>query len=113
MISIKDKEIVGFLSVPFDKILIDIVLYLEFLYPNRVIFTCGYRPGDSGVHGCNPCRGIDIRSRIFSHPDRVVKAVNERWRYDYVRPEKAPAILHDSGQGMHIHLQSHPNTMRV
>ena len=113
MITVKDSEIAGVISVAFDEILIDIIMHLELLYPNRVVITCGHRPGDPGVHGTVPCRGIDIRSRVFSKPHKVVQGINERWQYDPDRPEKQVAILHDVGSGEHIHLQTHPNTRRV
>lgn len=112
MITIKDQEIASVLSVAFDETLIDILLYLELLYPNRVLITCGHRPGDHGVHGQIPCRGIDIRSRVFSKPAKIAQIINERWKYDYARPEKQVAILHGEGYNEHLHIQTHPNTLR-
>ena len=115
MISIKDSSVlISLLHAEYDNILIDIIVWLVGEYPGRIVFTCGYRPGDKGVHGTNPCRGMDIRSRNFKHPDKVANYINYEWIYDPKRPEKKVAIFHDAGKkgNLHIHLQSHPNTRR-
>ena len=115
MISIKDGSVfISLLQVEYHWQLIDIIVWLAHEYPERIIITCGYRPGDKGVHGTNPCRGIDIRSRIFKRPDRVCNFINMTFEYDPARPDKKVALFHDSGikGNLHIHLQSHPNTKR-
>lgn len=113
MITIKDNEIHGFLSVPFHQMLIDVLMFLEHLYPNRVMLTCGHRPGDKGVHGQDVCRGIDIRSRVFPKPQKVVNTINKTFQYDPNRLRMVVAILHGDGSNEHIHLQVHPNTIRI
>ena len=114
MISLKDKSVLySLLEVEYDKTLIDIISWLAGEYPEQVVVTCGYRYGDKGVHGTLPCRGIDIRSWTFKSPDRVANYVNYEWEYDSERPEKSVAVFHDTGSGLHIHLQSHPKTRRI
>lgn len=57
-------------------------------------------------------RGADIRTRDW--PDylkqRVADAVNLVFQYDPDRPHMQCAMIHDVGQGEHLHLQVHPNS---
>ena len=78
---------------------------------SHVVITSGYREGDKGVHGTLPCRGMDIRSWIYNNPQAIVDDINAHFSYDPDRPEKKCAILHDTGNGNHIHNQVHPNTV--
>ena len=81
MISIKDKSVLcSLLSAEYSEKLIEILMWLVGEYPEQVVITCGYRPGDSGVHGTKPCRGIDIRSWTFKRPDRVCNYINMVWQ---------------------------------
>jgi len=75
--------------------------------------TSLYRIGDSGVHGQLPLRGIDLRVWAYEIGLAIEKHINDRWCYDPKRPEKRCAILHDVGQGLHLHVQSHPNTILI
>lgn len=74
--------------------------------------TSGYRPGDLGVHGTIPFRGLDVRSWDHRHPEAIEIKANKQWQYDPKRPEKKVCILHDVGGGLHFHLQVHKNTVR-
>ena len=80
-----------------------------------VFITGGHRPGDSGVHGQLPCRGIDLRDRIYTagHAEVLVAAVNEHWQYDPSRPHLKCGLIHGEGMNSHIHLQVHPNTRKI
>ena len=78
-----------------------------------LVVTSGYRVGDTGVHGTDPCRGMDIRSWIYSNPQGIVDDINEHFIYDTDRPKKKCAMLHSVGDGMHIHLQVHPKSIYV
>lgn len=110
MIAIKDHKVLRqILEVPYHPILINLELWVATRY-SKVIFTSGYRAGDTGVHGTIPCRGKDIRSSCYSEPKLVEEDINAHWQYDPVRPEKKCALYHDVGQGAHIHLQVHPRT---
>ena len=89
--------------------LIDIILWMDKeRYP--LIYTSAYRPGDPGVHGTIPGRGLDIRSHVFPDPQAVADRINVRWEYDPHRPEKLVAIYHKKRRGWHLHIQAHDLT---
>ena len=82
-----------------------------------VYVTSAFRPGDPGVHGTIPCRGMDLRSWIYSSPIALCRHINEVFKYDpRRRPHKRCAKVHrranpDGTYGpIHIHLQVHPKT---
>ena len=79
------------------------------------VVTSGYRPSDKGTHGTTPLRAIDLRCRDSVIGNHIAKWVNKRWQYDPDRPKMNCAICHDSGsgKGLHLHLQVHPNTIRI
>lgn len=76
------------------------------------VVTSAYRFGDPGVHGQMPLRGIDLRCRDAIIGNHIANWINKKWQYDFTRPKKKCAICHNTGKGLHIHLQSHPNTKR-
>jgi len=109
MITIKSIGVFeGVLEVSVMPVLINIVSWIYNEHDKKIVITSGFRMGDMGVHGQRPLRGLDIRSRIYSDPNRLCQMVNDRWEYDWVRPEMKCAILH--GKDVHIHLQVHPRT---
>ena len=59
-------------------------------------------------------RGADARSWNMTRgeAEALVERVNEAWVYDPERPGKKACIMHDVGQGEHIHFQVHPNTIK-
>ena len=111
MIVIKDKDTLISVLCGFDPTLVEIVVWILEEY-DRVVITCGYREGDGGVHGTMPCRGIDLRSWVYPYPYAVSNKVNDMWEYDPDRPYLKCASVHDSGSGMHLHLQVHKNTKK-
>ena len=112
MFTAKNHKIVkNLLLYRYDDKLIDLLLWAYIRY-SKLTITSGYREGDPGVHGQNPCRGADIRSWHYNDPQAAVNDINKHWIYDPNRPKKQCAILHDIGRGVHIHLQSHPLTER-
>ena len=98
------------LRVPFAEGVTKLALWIFERYGSLYI-TSGYREGDSGVHGTIPCRGLDLRSRVYEDPDEVTANINIHWTYDPYRLHKQCALFHDTGLGPHIHLQTHPNTV--
>ena len=78
------------------------------------VITSAHRPGDLGVHGTYPeTRGLDLRCRNAAQGKVVCDYINSRYQYDPDRPDKMCAIFHKVGNGAyHLHLQSHPNTIR-
>lgn len=77
------------------------------------VVTSAFRPGDEGVHGTTPLRGIDFRCRDKFIGQHIAIWVNMRYRYDPDRIEKQCCICHDAGKGLHLHFQSHPDTIRI
>lgn len=111
MIQVKDTDVLrALLCVSYDSMLIDIIAWIEKEF-GYVLLTEGYR-GGTGVHSTNPCRGIDIRDRVYEDPAYVVAEINKHFGYDPDRSQKLCALWKDSGQGWHIHLQTHPNSYR-
>lgn len=77
------------------------------------IVTSAYRPGDSGVHGQIPVRGLDIRCRDSQKGSEAEIEINSKWIYDPDRPEMKVCIGHGEGDNYHVHLQVHPKTKEV
>jgi len=76
--------------------------------------TSLYRIGDNGVHGQLPLRGLDFGCRHEAIGKAVEGYVNSYWQYDPSRPEKVCCMYHKTKTGQyHLHLQVHPNTVRV
>lgn len=103
------KVLKGMLIVRFHPKMIALAEWVTVRY-SEVVFTSAYRKDDKGVHGTIPCRGLDIRSWIYDEPQKIVDDINKHWEYDFKRPEKKCAILHNIGKGEHIHLQVHRRT---
>lgn len=91
--------------------LVQIAQYLIDGYGLSVI-TSAYRPGDPGVHGQMPVRGIDFRCRNLTIGKQIEENINNNWQYDPERPEHKVCIGHGEGDNFHIHLQAHRNTKR-
>jgi len=70
--------------------------------------SSNFRPGDTGVHGYG--RGWDISMPVISIGRAIEEFINANWTYDPERPEKKVAVLHDTGSGWHLHLQTHDRT---
>jgi hypothetical protein len=102
MFSLKDLTILNLHSL-----LLELVLELYDAF-NLDIITSAYRPGDKGVHGTQPLRGIDFRCRDAVVGKRIEGWINQRWKYDSLRPEKKCAVWHN----VHLHLQVHNNTRK-
>jgi hypothetical protein len=89
-----------------------ILLWIEGRTGLELTITSLYRIGDSGVHGQLPLRGCDVRMRNPVIGDNYSEMINTYWKYDPSRPELKCALLHDSGSGLHLHVQVHPNTVK-
>ena len=113
MVSVKDIDVLTeLLAGPYHTKLVDVLRWLESLYPGRMTITSGYRKHDTGIHGTIPCRAIDLRSRNYTNPRKIEEHINETYIYDPERPELRVAVIHDSGQGTHLHLQTCARTIR-
>ena len=67
--------------------------------------------GGPSLHQNLPLRAIDLRCRDEAFGKFIEGWINTRWQYDHERPEKQVCLFHDTGQGYHLHLQVHPNTV--
>jgi hypothetical protein len=75
--------------------------------------TSQFRIDDPGIHGTMPLRAHDLRCWDTFMGTWVERRVNERWQYDPDRPYLNVCMFHDSGQGKHLHIQVHPNTVKL
>jgi len=85
----------------------------ETFFGTEQTITSLYRPSGVGVHSVIPVRAADMRCRQDIVGYAVEQYMNERWVYDPQRPSMQVCIFHDTGQGKHIHLQAHKNTVRA
>lgn len=110
-IRVKDETVLReLMAAPFDPRLFDVVSHL-LACSGRMVITSGYRKGDRGVHGTIPCRGLDVRSRIYAdRAEAIAAAINRKFVYDPQRPHLKVAVLHGKGKNRHLHLQVHPAT---
>ena len=114
MILIKNPSVLkSLLSKNYHPLVIEIVLDVLSI-ASEVVITEGWREG-KGVHSTDPCRGIDLRSWIYSARKlkEIQDYINLRWTYDPKRPTMECCVVHDVGKGVHLHLQVHPNTIRL
>ena len=96
-----------------DKTLRDIVTEFEDETGIELTVTSLYRINDTGVHGQLPLRGVDFRMRDSDFGKLAEQKINSKWSYDPQRPHKKCAVFHDVGRGIHLHIQAHPNTVRL
>ena len=94
-----------------DPILKGLLFWLEDSTGLEFTETSGHRPGDSGVHGTNPARGKDLRMLDVGIGYAIESYIRHNWTYDTDRPHLNCALLHDSGSGMHLHIQVSANTV--
>jgi len=65
-----------------------------------------------GVHQTIPLRAVDLRCWNLTVGREIERWLNERWTYDPTRPGFEVCLYHDTGQGIHLHVQAHDNTSR-
>jgi len=107
-IKFKNRKVLNeVLAAPYHFKMVQLLIWIEERY--ELLCTSGYRGSDRGVHGTVPCRGFDMRSRIFEDPMLIVNDINSNWAYDRDRLKLTVALYHLN----HIHLQVHPNTVFV
>lgn len=95
-----------------DKKLRTMVKWLEKEVGVEFVITSLYRIGDKGVHGALPVRGMDLRMRNVEVGGEIERLVNAYWTYDPKRYHISCAMLHGQGSNLHLHLQTHPNTIK-
>ena len=107
MYLVKDLKVLNLHSI-----LEEIVIELEAV-AGPGLYTSAYRPGDEGVHGQMPVRGIDRRCRNAAIGNAIKEWINRKWEYDPDRPDMSCCIFHKVDEyGWHLHIQCHQNTRR-
>lgn len=110
MTKVKNTEVLSsLLSHAYHYKLVSIICWICETWPETVI-TEGWRPKkhDNDLHGLG--RANDLRDRVYDDPQAVCDAINDKWEYDPKRPDYVVCKYHDSGNGLHFHIQVHPNT---
>lgn len=71
-----------------------------------ITITSILRKDDKGVHGV--WRGVDVRTSGLDAVKvaAVVKKLNSVFKYDPKRPAMVTFMVHDVGQGNHLHIQN-------
>ena len=114
-IEIKDINVLrGLMEHTFHHVLIDVQCYIAEKY--GILITESYRPKrhKNDVHGTNPVRANDNRLWCYAPENlayEIQQDVNNKWCYDPERPRKQVVIIHDTGNGIHFHVQVHPGTV--
>ena len=102
---------------PWHPILISLFKWILVRYSkNTVLITQAYEKRNyPSVHSMSPLRGLDLRSWAFKDPppEEVEKDINEHWMYDPQRKDMKVCLYHDTGRGIHFHLQVHPRTIHL
>ena len=114
-IEIKNSSVLsGLMLHKFDRMLVEIVCWLA--DNHGLVMTESFRPAlhSGDVHSTDPVRAVDIRSKCYDgdHAGKIRDEINAMWQYDSNRPQMRCAIIHDVGNGVHFHIQTHPNTCR-
>lgn len=68
---------------------------------------------DGGIHDTIPLRSVDLRCKQITIGWSIDDYINAHWKYDPQRPQMKCSIFHDTGQGLHLHIQVHPNTRKI
>ena len=115
-IIVKDEKILrGLMERRFEPILVDIITASA--REHGIVITESYREKRhmNDLHGTQPVRAVDLRS--WCYPDHrayeIMHQINTRWTYDPSRQKMQCAQIHNSGQGIHFHIQVHPATRRT
>lgn len=113
-IIIKDTEVLtGLMERRFSPLLIKIITHIANKW--GLLMTESYREKRhmNDLHGCQPVRAIDLRSRCYEYPKEIEKEINRIWIYDPKRPHMQVAVIHKVGNGgIHFHIQVHERTIQ-
>lgn len=112
-IKIKNKKVLlSLLSNQYDPNLIHILEdFLDIV--DEAVITEAWRSG-SGVHSVLPCRGIILRSWMYTADElnEIAETINALWTYDPGRLDLRCLVVVSDGKGYYIHIQSHPQTIK-
>ena len=91
--------------------LIELLVWLEEKTSLEFKVTSDYRPNDDGIHGTMLLRATDLSCKINAIGLVIEEYINMNWQYDPTRPDIECCLFHDIGQGKHLHIQVHDNTV--
>ena len=116
-IAIKDTDVLrAIMEYRYSPLLITIICDIAKEFGVYITEAWRSKKHVGDVHGTNPGRGIDLRVRVYGNLERakqIEATINKRWEYDHKRPEIKVADIHNSGNGIHFHIQVHPRTRRL
>lgn len=116
-IVIKDASVLrGLMEKNYAPLLIDVICWVASEY--GFVLTESYREQlhKNDLHGTWPVRANDLRTWCYVEENKakgIEEAINDRWAYDPNRPGMNVAWIHQNrnAQGVHFHIQVHPNTV--
>ncbi len=115
-IVIKDIGVLrGLMERNYSPLLIDIICAVSDEFGLVITESWREQSHPNDLHGTLPGRGIDLRSFDYKSDQQAYEIehwINKRWSYDSRRPDMKVADIHDSGQGLHFHIQVHFYTAR-
>ena len=98
----------------YNQLLVSIIYDVEHHYGVEFTETSGHRPDSDGVHGTNPCRGVDLSCPDYNFGKLVEKYANSKYQYDPDRPKYGVCLYHKGDSGAyHLHFQVHERTMVI
>ena len=115
-IKIKDSSVLkGLMAHKFHHKLVPLIAYISDKY--GLMMTESYRKKRhrNDLHGTDPVRACDLRFRYYKSQKlayEISDDINNKWVYDSNRPDMMCCIVHDSGEGIHFHIQVHPKTLK-
>ena len=117
-IQFKNHEIAhNFCDVRIHPILTDVLLWIVDLTGEAFITSArrykALYQKDSGIHLTDPLRAVDLRYYIYDNPSMLADTINKNWQYDNRRKALKCAVLHNTGRGMHFHMQVHDRTKQI
>ncbi len=114
-IIIKDIDVLrGLMERNYHPILINIICAVAKEF--GIMITESYREKrhSNDLHGVLPVQANDLRTWCYPNnkAHNIEKWINNKWEYDSRWPEMKVARIHDSGKGVHFHIQCHHRTRR-
>lgn len=113
-IQIKNPDVLrGLMTQNYHPILIDIIVWVAQEYGFVMTESHRAQRNANDLHGTDPVRANDLRSWCYAPGEaiEIAREINKKWQYDPRRRHKKTAIIHDSGLGIHFHIQVHPRTI--
>lgn len=116
-IKIKDSSVLdGLLRKKAHDSLVEIIEWIAETYGITITEFYREKRHNNDLHGTIPVRAADLRFWCYESDKfayEIMNAINSRWQYDHYRKHKVVAKIHNSGMGIHFHIQVHERTVRI